>query len=70
MALNINNLSVSYGQHSVLDDLTFPTIEPGEMVSLIGKNGAGKSTVLKQMTKLIKREPNVFSWQGKPLRLG
>ena len=69
MALNINNLSVSFGQQKVLDGLSFPTIEPGEMVSLIGKNGAGKSTVLKQMTKLIKRESNVFSWQGKPLAL-
>lgn len=69
MALKINNLSVSFSGTRVLNDLSIPEIFPGEMVSLIGKNGAGKSTVLKQMTKLIRLEPNLITFAGKPLKL-
>lgn len=69
MALKINNLSVSFSGHRVLDDLSIPDIHPGEMVSLIGKNGAGKSTVLKQMTKLIRLDPNLITLAGQPLSL-
>ncbi|EAS44122.1 ABC transporter ATP-binding protein [Photobacterium profundum] len=69
MALKISNLSVSFGGNRVLNDLTIPEIHAGEMVSLIGKNGAGKSTVLKQMTKLIRFDPHLITLAGKPLVL-
>ncbi|MGX9415822.1 ABC transporter ATP-binding protein [Vibrio sp. RC27] len=67
MALKINELSVSFSGHKVLDALSIPEIQPGEMVSLIGKNGAGKSTVLKQMTKLIRLNPSLITYNGQPI---
>ena len=67
MALNINQLSVSFGKEVVLDNMTIPTIYPGEMVSLIGKNGAGKSTLLKQMTKRIRVNANNITLDNAPL---
>lgn len=54
MQLKINHVSASFGNKVVLDDLSIPTIEAGEVVTLIGKNGAGKSTLLKQMTSPLR----------------
>jgi len=69
MGLKINNMSVSFSGNIVLNDLTIPEIYPGEMVSLIGKNGAGKSTILKQMTKLIRLNPNLITLNDQSLSL-
>lgn len=41
-----------YENRKVLDDISF-TIKKGEAVGLIGKNGCGKSTTLKLLTKII-----------------
>ena len=43
--LEINHLSVRYGQKQVLSDITF-TLRPHRLTVLVGKNGAGKSTLL------------------------
>lgn len=44
--LNIHNLSVSFGGEYLFDEITF-RLGAGDRVGLIGKNGAGKSTMLK-----------------------
>lgn len=69
MGLKINNMSVSFSGNIVLNDLTIPEIHPGEMVSLIGKNGAGKSTILKQMTKIIRLNPKLITLDEQSLAL-
>lgn len=43
--LNIENLSKTYGKKTILDSISF-TAKPGEIIGLVGENGAGKSTVL------------------------
>ncbi|MCX7551838.1 ABC-F family ATP-binding cassette domain-containing protein [Xanthomarina sp. F2636L] len=48
--LNIHNLSVSFQGEYLFEDLTFK-LSPGDSVGLIGKNGAGKSTMLKILSK-------------------
>ncbi len=53
MTLNISNLVSGYGNIPVLKDLNF-TIENGEMVGLIGLNGAGKSTTIKNIIGLLR----------------
>lgn len=49
--LRIRNLQVYYGRFMALDRVSF-SIEKGEIVSFIGANGAGKSTVLKAVSGL------------------
>ena len=46
-------LRAGYGAASVLDDVDF-AVRPGEMVALLGANGAGKSTTMRAVTGLLR----------------
>ncbi len=48
--LNIHNLSISFQGEYLFEDITFK-LSPGDRIGLIGKNGAGKSTMLKILSK-------------------
>lgn len=50
--LNIHNLSVSFGGTYLFEEITF-RLGAGDRVGLVGKNGAGKSTMLKILAKDI-----------------
>lgn len=50
--LEVKNLSVHYGMIQAVRNVNF-TVNEGEIVSLIGANGAGKSTILKTLSGLI-----------------
>ena len=50
--LEVKNLSVHYGMIQAVRNVNF-TVDEGEIVSLIGANGAGKSTILKTLSGLI-----------------
>ena len=50
--LEVKNLSVHYGMIQAVRNVDF-TVKEGEIVSLIGANGAGKSTILKTLSGLI-----------------
>ena len=50
--LEVRGIDVLYGAVQALWDVSF-TVEPGEIVTLIGANGAGKSTVLKAVSGLL-----------------
>ncbi|SHJ06474.1 amino acid/amide ABC transporter ATP-binding protein 2, HAAT family [Desulfatibacillum alkenivorans DSM 16219] len=56
MLLKVENLSVSYGRIPALTGLDFH-IDEGEIVSIIGANGAGKSTTLRAISRMVKVEP-------------
>lgn len=45
-AIELNNVWVSYGEHVVLEDISFD-VAPGRFVAIIGPNGAGKTTCLR-----------------------
>ncbi len=53
MILQVQNLSVSYGGIRALRNISFE-VDKGEIVSIIGANGAGKSTTLRTISGLIK----------------
>lgn len=56
MLLSIENLSVSYGNIKALHGINFE-VDQGEIVCIIGANGAGKSTTLRAISRLIPAEP-------------
>ncbi|HSP82414.1 MAG TPA: ABC-F family ATP-binding cassette domain-containing protein, partial [Gillisia sp.] len=66
--LNIHNLSISFGGESLFDEITF-RLGAGDRVGLIGKNGAGKSTMLKILSG--EQEPDTGQIaKDKELRIG
>jgi branched-chain amino acid transport system ATP-binding protein len=56
MQLSVENLSVSYGRIKALHGISFQ-VDEGEIVCIIGANGAGKSTTLWAISGLIPVEP-------------
>ena len=52
VALRLDGVGFSYGAVQALTDVTF-TVAPGERVALLGRNGAGKSTVVRLVTGLL-----------------
>lgn len=51
--LNVDNINVYYGKIHAIKDVSF-NVNDGEIVALIGANGAGKSTVLKTVSGLLR----------------
>ena len=66
--LTIENLSVNYGNIRALHGIDL-TIEEGEIVTIIGANGAGKSTTLRAISGLVPTAPESrMTFQGKNLK--
>jgi len=65
--LTVNNLNVYYGTIHAIHDISLQVNE-GEIVSLIGANGAGKTTILHTITGLVKAESGEILLEGKDLR--
>jgi len=61
--LEIKNLHVYYGGIHALAGIDLE-IPEGEIVSLIGANGAGKSTTLKSIMSLVNKEEGSVVWNG------
>lgn len=67
MQLKIKNLQVSYGKIRALHGIDF-TIDKGEIVCIIGANGAGKSTTLRAISRLLPADNgSVMNFENKDL---
>jgi len=64
--LRIDNLSVHYGGIHALQGIGFE-VPDGKIVTLIGANGAGKSTTLKAIIGLVSASSGNVSWNGENL---
>mgnify|MGYP002706962056 FL=1 len=64
--LKIEDLYVSYGMINAIKGVSFEVNE-GEVVSLIGANGAGKTTILHTITGLLKPKSGSVMFEGKEL---
>ncbi len=53
--ITVTGLSKSYNGKKVVDDLSF-TMKEGKLFALLGSNGAGKSTTIKMMLSLVKKD--------------
>lgn len=64
--LKIHNLDVSYGPIRALKGISFE-VKEGEIVTLIGANGAGKSTTLRTISNLIKPQSGSITFLNENL---
>ena len=67
MLLSVENLQVSYDNIKALHGISFQ-IEEGEVACIIGANGAGKSTTLRAISRLVPVQPGTsMTFMGKDL---
>ena len=64
--LQVDNLHVSYGNIAAVHGVSL-SVKPGEIVALIGSNGAGKSTTLRTISGLIKPREGSVVFEGTPI---
>jgi branched-chain amino acid transport system ATP-binding protein len=65
--LDITDLQVRYGRIHGTQSVSF-SIDEGEIVSLVGANGAGKSSTLKAILGMVPYARGTITWDGKPLK--
>ncbi|WP_066067486.1 ABC transporter ATP-binding protein [Neobacillus soli] len=64
--LKLTNVNSYYGKIRALNNLSLE-INEGEIVALLGSNGAGKSTTLKTISGLIKPKSGEIEWNGRSM---
>ena len=64
--LEVEGLHAHYAKSHILHGVSF-TVEPGEIVCLLGRNGVGKSTTLKSLMGLIKPSAGSVSFKGRDI---
>ena len=64
--LTVENLSVRYGMIQAVRDVSFQ-VNQGEIVSLIGANGAGKTTILRTISGLIRPSEGNITFEGRTI---
>ena len=64
--LSIQNLNVYYGESHILRDVDL-NVAPGKMVCLIGRNGVGKTTLLKTIMGLLPQRSGEIYFEGSSL---
>jgi heme exporter protein A len=62
-ALSVADLSVRRGGRRVLDKLSF-TLDPGSLLALTGRNGTGKTTLLRALALLVPGDGGEIRWNG------
>ena len=66
MTLRVENLRAAYGEIEVLHGVDL-TVEKGQIIALLGANGAGKSTTIKAIMGLIKPSAGRILLEGRDL---
>lgn len=64
--LQVSNLNVYYGESHILRNVDM-NIPMGQMICLIGRNGVGKTTLLKTIMGLLKPRTGTINLEGKPI---
>ncbi len=63
LLLHVSHVDFSYGERKVLDDVSFD-VHRGEKIAIVGKNGAGKSTMAKMLCGIIRPQKGEISMGG------
>jgi branched-chain amino acid transport system ATP-binding protein len=64
--LDVKSLSAWYGGAHILFDIALQ-VRPGEVVALMGRNGAGKSTTLKTVMSMVERRSSQVHFMGRDI---
>ena len=64
--LEVNNLKVNYGLIQAIKDVSF-SVEEGQIVTLIGANGAGKTTIMHALCGLIPKRGGKVTFDGRDI---
>jgi NitT/TauT family transport system ATP-binding protein len=64
--VRVENLAKSYGEHRAVDEVTFG-VRTGEVVSIVGPSGAGKTTVLRLVAGLLEPTSGSVTIEGVPV---
>lgn len=64
MGLKVQNVSKTFGEKLAVDNISLEITEPG-VFGLLGTNGAGKSTTIRMILGIIKKDSGNITWNGK-----
>lgn len=64
--LAVENLHVAYGKAHVVHDVSF-TVRAGEFVVMLGRNGAGKTTILQALSGLLPKQAGTVTFAGRDI---
>ena len=64
MGLKVQNVSKTFGEKIAVDNISFEMDKPG-VFGLLGTNGAGKSTTIRMILGIIKKDKGNITWNGK-----
>ena len=64
MGLKVENVSKHVGEKLAVDNISFDINNPG-VFGLLGTNGAGKSTTIRMMLGILKKDSGEITWNGK-----
>ena len=64
MGLKIENVSKTFGRKLVVDNISIGLDKPG-IFGLLGTNGAGKSTTIRMILGILKKDKGTIEWNGK-----
>lgn len=64
--LTVENLSINYGAIEAVKEVSF-RVEEGEVVTLIGANGAGKTSILRTISGLVRPKSGRISFLGEDI---
>ncbi len=67
MMLEVDALATAYGQSQVLFGVSFG-VRAGEAVTLLGRNGMGKTTTVRSLMGMVRPRSGTITFEGKPLR--
>lgn len=66
MSLKIYNLQKQFGGDAILKGISF-NVEAGRPFGLLGRNGAGKTTAIRMIMNIIKRDGGSITWDGEDI---
>ena len=64
--LDVKNMNVYYGMIHAVKDISF-SVNEGDIVTLIGANGAGKTTILQTLTGIVPIKTGEVHYDGKDI---